>query len=172
MDDDLRAGRLVDAGRVTAQDHRQLLGLDPDAPQRPQVVVVEAPGLHRNTGPSLRRFGVRALTDHEALQRLVGVDRLGVDGSHGADPSQTVRPSGALASAALMAATRSRADAAVSSMAMRAEGPRSGAARSTLSVCSAIACTGWSKYTVASVTRSHEPPGPLALPVTGVWTVA
>ena len=38
-----------------------------------------------------------------------------------------------------------RALSAVSSTATRAEGPREGAAKSMLSVCSAIACTGWSK---------------------------
>ena len=60
-------------------------------------------------------------------------------------PVRTRISGGAEASACSIAVTSSRAEAAVSSTATRADGPRAGAARSMLSVCSAIACTGWSK---------------------------
>ena len=83
-----------------------------------------------------------------------------------------VSSAGAEASAASIAATSWRAEAAVSSTATRAEGPRSGAAKSMLSVCSACACTGWSKYTVPSVTWNQRPYGPFALPCIGVRMVA
>ena len=57
--DDLVAGRLVDAGGVAAEDHRQLLGLDADAAQRPQVVVVQARGLAPRRASSRRRARAR-----------------------------------------------------------------------------------------------------------------
>ena len=52
------------------------------------------------------------------------------------------RSDGAEASAASIAVTSARADCAVSSTATRALGPCDGSAKSMLSVCSAIACTG------------------------------
>src|ERR1700761_8143145 len=61
-----------------------------------------------------------------------------------------------------MALTRARADSAVSSTATRADGPAPGSRKSIFRVCSAWACTGWSKYTLASVSRNH-PAGPLPL---------
>src|SRR5664279_1668435 len=39
-------------------------------------------------------------------------------------------------------------------------------------VCSAMAWTGWSKYTVASVTPNQALPGPFALPVSAAFEVA
>ena len=39
-----------------------------------------------------------------------------------------------------------------------------------LRVCSACACTGWSKYTLASVSRNH-PDGPLPLPLIETFSV-
>src|SRR5580692_9260402 len=69
-----------------------------------------------------------------------------------------------------MALTRARADSAVSSTATRADGPAAGSRKSMLSVCAAWACTGWSKYTLASVTLNH-PDGPLALPLIEAFSV-
>src|SRR4029077_13026646 len=88
------------------------------------------------------------------------------------DGDQTASSARAEASAASTAATSARADAAVSSTATLAPGPRDGSAKSMLSVCSAMAWTGWSKYTVPSVTWNHLLSGPLALPVSSVVTVA
>ena len=79
---------LVDAGRVAAEDHRQRLLAQPDAAQRPEVVVVEAGGPHRHRGPAVRGLGSGALPHHQAAQRVVGGEGLGVDGEHGADPSE------------------------------------------------------------------------------------
>ena len=39
-----------------------------------------------------------------------------------------------------------------------------------LRVCSACACTGWSKYTLASVSR-NQPDGPLPLPLIETFSV-
>src|SRR5262249_23664010 len=64
------------------------------------------------------------------------------------------------------------AEAAVSSTATREPGPAVGSTKSTFSVCSAIACTGWSKYTTASVRWTQRDSGPLALPSIGSRYVA
>src|SRR6516225_10571403 len=69
-----------------------------------------------------------------------------------------------------MALTRARADSAVSSTATRADGPAPGSRKSILRVCSAWACTGWSKYTLASVSR-NQPDGPLPLPLIETFSV-
>lgn len=71
-----------------------------------------------------------------------------------------------------MAPISERAEAAVSSTATLADGPAAGALKSMLSVCSAMAWTGWSKYTTPSVTWNHLLPGPFALPSMVVVTVA
>ena len=69
-----------------------------------------------------------------------------------------------------MALASARADSAVSSTATRADGPAPGSRKSMLRVCSAWACTGWSKYTLASVSRNH-PAGPLPLPLIETFSV-
>src|SRR4029077_18861033 len=83
---------------------------------------------------------------------------------------QVTRPGGAESRVAWMALTRARADSAVSSTATRAAGPAPGSRKSMLRVCSAWACTGWSKYTLASVSRNH-PDGPLPLPLIETFSV-
>jgi hypothetical protein len=55
----------VDAGRVAAEDHRQRLLGQPDAAQRPQVVVVERRRAHVDRRPAVRRLGVGPLADLE-----------------------------------------------------------------------------------------------------------
>ncbi|MEU7635741.1 hypothetical protein AB0C11_06565 [Streptomyces sp. NPDC039016] len=84
MQDDLVAV-LVDAGGVAAEDHRERLLGDPDAAQRPQVVVVEGGGLDVDGGPAGAGDGGRALPQFEAVQRLVAVDAGGVGSKH--DPN-------------------------------------------------------------------------------------
>src|SRR5262249_25697000 len=69
-----------------------------------------------------------------------------------------------------MALARARADSAVSSTATRADGPAPGSRKSMFRVCSAWACTGWSKYTLASGSRNH-PAGPLPLPLIEPFSV-
>ena len=71
---------------------------------------------------------------------------------------------------AWIAFIRARAESAVSSTATRAEGPDAGSMKSMLRVCSAGACTGWSKYTVASVTL-NQPDGPFPLPAIETFSV-
>ena len=134
--------------------------LMPTPAQRPQVVVVQARGLHRHARPALRRLGIGALADDQAGQRVVGVDGLGVDGAHPptlasrglieavagtrvaaprrrdrqrscAQPRElsSITGRGAQRSqrpAWIAASTSSRAEAAVSSTATRADGPRAG----------------------------------------------
>ena len=71
---------------------------------------------------------------------------------------------------AWIAFTSARADSAVSSTATRADGPAAGSRKSMLSVCSACACTGWSKYTLASVSL-NQPDGPFPLPLIETFSV-
>src|SRR3954447_8564623 len=175
VDDHLLAGGLIHPRGVAAQDHRQLLLLEAHPTQGPQIVMVQACRPHPDPRPAVGWLRIRALADHKPLQRVVGVERFAIDGSHPADPSeapQALSVAGAASSACWTAATRARAASAVSSSATRAEGPRAGALTSMLSVCSAIAWTGWSKYTAASVTANQAPFGPFALPVSGICTVA
>jgi hypothetical protein len=82
VDDDL--GAVVQhAGRVAPERHRQPAGVEPDAAQRPQVVVVQRrrPDVHPH--PALGRVGFRDLVDGEARERVLR--RLGdaLDGEHG-----------------------------------------------------------------------------------------
>ena len=81
--DDDGAAVLERAGAVAAEDHRELVGLDADAAQRPQVVHVHARRLHVHRHVPGGHLGVGALADHEGLQRVVGVRLSGVDGEHG-----------------------------------------------------------------------------------------
>src|SRR5260370_38356357 len=69
-----------------------------------------------------------------------------------------------------MALPRALADSGVSWTATRADGPAPGSRKSMFSVCSACACTGWSKYTLASVSR-NQPDGPLPLPLIETFSV-
>ena len=80
------------------------------------------------------------------------------------------RPGGAEASADSMAAARARADCAVSSTATRADGPCCGLRKSMLRVCSAGACCGWSRYTVAWLSV-NQPAVPFPLPSTSSFSV-
>ena len=83
------------AGAVAAQDHRELVGLDADTAQRPQVVHVQARRSHVHRDPPVRDLGLGALPDGQRLQRLVGVGLGCVDGEHFAHASRKVpRPSG------------------------------------------------------------------------------
>ena len=81
MDHDVVAV-LVDARGVAAEDHRQPLLAQPDAAQRPQLVVVQRGGLDRDDRPSLGRDRIGPLTDHQPAQRIAGVDAGGEDGEH------------------------------------------------------------------------------------------
>jgi hypothetical protein len=81
VDDDLAAVR-IDSGRVAPEDHRQLVLTQPDASQRPQVVVVERRGLDRDGDPAVRRSGLRPVADLQAGQRVVAGDAGGVGGKH------------------------------------------------------------------------------------------
>ena len=83
MDDDLIAV-LVDPCGVAAEDHRQSLLRQPDAAQRPQIVVVERGRLHGDRGPALRRLRVGTFRRLQSRDRVVLVDAGGVDGEHGA----------------------------------------------------------------------------------------
>jgi hypothetical protein len=84
VDDDLVA-LLVDPRGVAADDHRQLLLLDPDPAQGPQVVVVQAGGLDLHGRPPLGDLRLGPLAHHQAAQRIVGRERLGVHGEHGSE---------------------------------------------------------------------------------------
>jgi hypothetical protein len=61
-----------DARGVGAQHHRQLLGAQTHATQRPQVVVVERGGAHVHHRPVLARHGLGALPDLETRDGVVG----------------------------------------------------------------------------------------------------
>ncbi len=76
---------LVEAGGVAAEDHRQGLLAEPDAAQRPQVVVVERGGLDGDGRPAGPYLGLGALPQLESVQRLVTVDACGIGGEH--DPN-------------------------------------------------------------------------------------
>ena len=80
VDDDLAAVG-GDPGGVRAEDHRQLLGAQADAPQRPEVVVVEGGGADVDPHPALRDLGLE-LTDHQPGQRVVSALRCRVDTTH------------------------------------------------------------------------------------------
>ena len=81
VDDDLVAV-LVEPGGVAAEDHRQPVLGEPDAAQRPQVVVVQRRGLDGHDGPPVGHLGLGALPDPQPAQRVVGVDLLGEHGQH------------------------------------------------------------------------------------------
>ena len=59
------------ARAVAAQDHRELLRLDPDAAQRPDVVHVQAGGLDRDRHPAVRDLGVGPLPDAQRVERVL-----------------------------------------------------------------------------------------------------
>ena len=81
VEDDL--GAVVEGARaVAAEDHRELLGLDADAAQRPEVVHVEAGGFDLHTDPAVRYLGFGPLADDERVQRAIGVGFLRVHGEH------------------------------------------------------------------------------------------
>jgi len=78
---------LVEPGGVTAQDHRQPVGGQSHAAQRPHVMVVQRRRLDRNGGPAGRRLGIRPLPRLKTAQRVFCIDTRGVDGKHDHDPS-------------------------------------------------------------------------------------
>ena len=69
-------------GRVTAQDHRQPVRRQPDPAKREDVVVVERGGPDRDDRPAVGNLGFGPFPDDQPGQRVVGVDRLCVDGKH------------------------------------------------------------------------------------------
>ena len=76
-------GAVVEPARaVAAEDHRELLGLDPDPAQRPEVVQVEAGGLDVDGDEAVGHLRLGALADDEGVERGVGVRLGGVDGEH------------------------------------------------------------------------------------------
>ncbi len=82
MDDDLVAV-LVDAGGVAAEDHRQGVLAEADAPQRPQVVVVQRRRADLDRGPAALGLRIRALADLEAAERILAIETGGEHGAHG-----------------------------------------------------------------------------------------
>jgi hypothetical protein len=86
MHDDL-VPLLVDAGGVAPQHHRQPVGGQADALERPQVVVVQRCCAHGDQSPAVGYLRGWPVTDGEAGERVVGgLGRAG-DGEH----PQTVR---------------------------------------------------------------------------------
>src|SRR5437588_12611853 len=83
---------LVEAGGVTAQNHREAVPAQADPPQRPKVVVVQRRGLDRDCAPAVRHLGLRALTDLKPAQRILWVDVGRVDGKHGGIVDGTAGP--------------------------------------------------------------------------------
>jgi len=81
MDDDLVAF-LVDAGGIAAEDHREAISAQPDAAQRPEVVMVQRRRPYAHRRPARGRLGFRSLADVQAAKGIVGVDIGGVDGEH------------------------------------------------------------------------------------------
>jgi hypothetical protein len=80
---DHHLGAVVQPARpVAAQDHRELLALDADSAQRPQVVHVQAGGLDVDGDRAVGYVGVGALPDDEGVQGGVGFRLGGVDGEH------------------------------------------------------------------------------------------
>ena len=81
--DDHLGAVLVHAGRVAAEDHRQPVLRQPDAAQRPQVVVVERRVARTVTvvHPSPASGSGRSPTSR-ADERVVGVGAGGVGGEH------------------------------------------------------------------------------------------
>ncbi len=73
---------LVDAGGVTAEDHRQAVLGQADSAQRPQVVVIERGGPDVDDRPAGLRLGLGAVADLEPAERVIAVDGGGVDGEH------------------------------------------------------------------------------------------
>ena len=72
----------IDTGGVAAEHHRQPVLRDADAAQRPDVVLVERGGPHRDANPTVGRCRVRTRTDDESRERIVSIDRGGVRGEH------------------------------------------------------------------------------------------
>ena len=62
----------VDARRVAAQDHRQLVGGQAHALERPEVVVVERGGLDRHPHPAVGDVGLGPLAHPQPVERVVG----------------------------------------------------------------------------------------------------
>ncbi len=73
---------LVHAGRVAPEDHRQRLAAQPDAAQRPQVMVVERRGAHLDDREAGRRLGFGLVPDLEPPQRILAIDVYGESGEH------------------------------------------------------------------------------------------
>ena len=93
MDDDLIAV-LVDPSGVAAEDHRQSVLRQPDAAQRPQIVVVERGRLHGDRGPARRRLRVGTFRQLQPRDWVVLVDARGVDGEHGGGTLSILRVTG------------------------------------------------------------------------------
>ncbi|CAM5518956.1 hypothetical protein STANM309S_00623 [Streptomyces tanashiensis] len=70
------------AGGLAAQDPRVLVVVQPDAPQGPQILVVEGDGPDPDAYPALGDHGVRAFADDQRGERVVVVRAGCVDGFH------------------------------------------------------------------------------------------
>jgi hypothetical protein len=66
---------LVDARRVGAEDHRQLLLAEADAAERPDVVVVQRGGPDGDDRPAVGNVGLRDILDAQPVQGSIGVER-------------------------------------------------------------------------------------------------
>jgi hypothetical protein len=84
------AAVLEHAGAVAAEDHRELVGLDPDPAQRPQVVHVQARGPHGHGHPAVLHLGRRPLTHAKRGERAVRVGLCGIHGEHARQPIRLV----------------------------------------------------------------------------------
>src|SRR6185437_9903099 len=82
MHDDIGAGVGVDAGRITADDHREPVRGDADSAQGPKVVMVEADGLDGHPAPTDRRLRFGSLSEHQSGEWVFGVDGLRVGSTH------------------------------------------------------------------------------------------
>jgi hypothetical protein len=80
-DDRIAVG--IGTGGVAAEDHRQRVGGQPDAAQRPEVVVVEGGGGHVDHDPPVRYVRLGALADGEGREGFVRIDPFCVGSEHG-----------------------------------------------------------------------------------------
>ena len=72
-----------DARTVATEDHGRLERNPDDTLQRPQVVVVQRRGAHRDDLPPVGRQGVGTLPDDEAVDRVGKTEGIGVRSEHG-----------------------------------------------------------------------------------------
>ena len=72
MHDDL-ATVVGDTSRVAAEDHGQPVGRQADSMKRPQIMTIEASGLHLDPHPAGGHAGRLDLTDDQGVQRRLRV---------------------------------------------------------------------------------------------------